>query len=83
MKTSDKSGQKYLEYTEDLVSKTNQGGLSSCKLTPKIVKAFGNPNPQRDIVRLYQKYVSLLPPDGKSDALYKYSISESKRQPCQ
>ncbi len=83
VKTSDKSGQKYLEYTEDLVSKTNQGGLTSRKLTPKTVKAFGNPNPQRDIVRLYQKYVSLLPPDRKSDALYKYATSESKCGPCQ
>ncbi len=83
VKTSEKSGRKYLEYTEDLVSKTNQGGLSSRKLTPKVVKAFGNPNPQHDIVRLYQKYVSLCPPEPKSDALYKYSICESKRKPCQ
>ena len=83
VKTSDKSGRKFLEYTEDMVSKTNQGRLSGRKLTPKVVKAFGNPNPQRDIVRLYQKYVSLCPPEPKSDALYKYGICESKHRPCQ
>ncbi len=83
VKVSDKSGKKYLEYTEDVVSKTYQGGLSGRKLTPKVVKAFGNPNPQRDLVRLYQKYVNLCPPEPKSDALYKYGLCESNRRPCQ
>ncbi len=83
VKMSNKSSQKYLLYTEDIVSKTNQGGLSGRKLSPKVVKAFGNPNPQRDLVRLYQKYVNLCPPDPKSDALYKYGLSESKRTPRQ
>ncbi len=83
VKTSDKSGMKYLLYTEDVVSKTNQGGLSGRKMSPKVVKAFGNPNPQCDLVRLYQKYVSLCPPEPKSDALYKYSLCESNRRPCQ
>ena len=44
VKVSEKSGQKYLLYTEDIVSKTNQGGLSGRKISPKVVKAFGNPN---------------------------------------
>ena len=47
------------------------------------MKAFGNPNPQRDLVRLYQKYVNLCPPEPKSDALYKYSLSEGNQRPCQ
>ncbi len=83
IKTSEKSSHKYLLYTEDIVSKTNQGGLSGRKLSPKVMKAFGNPNPQRDLVRLYQKYVSLCPTDPKSDALYKYGLTESKRTPRQ
>ncbi len=83
VKTSEKSRLKYLLYTEDIVTKTNQGGLSGRKLTPKVIKAFGNPNPQRDLVCLYQKYVSLCPPEPKSDALYKYSLCESNRRPCQ
>ncbi len=83
IKISEKSGMKYLVYTEDVVSKTNQGGLSGRKMKPKVVKAFGNPNPQRDLVRLYQKYVSLCPEEPKSDALYKYSLSEAKCRPCQ
>ncbi len=77
VKVSKKSGRKYLLYTEDVVSKTNQGGLSGRKINPKVVKAFGNPNPQRDLVRLYQKYVNLCPPEPKSDTLYKYGICES------
>ncbi len=83
VKISEKMGRKYLEYTEDVVSKTNQGGLSGRKIKPKVVKAFGNPNPQKDLVRLYQKYVSLCPEELRSDALYKYSLSENKRRPCQ
>ncbi len=74
VKISEKTGMKYLVYTKDIVSKTNQGGLSGRKIKPKVVKAFGNPNPQRDLVRLYQKYVSLCPEEPKLDALYKYSL---------
>ncbi len=83
VKTSEKSGRKFLLYTEDIVTKTNQGGLSGRKMSPKVVKAFGNPNPQRDLVRLYQKYVSLCPTEPKSDALYKYGLVEGKRTPRQ
>ncbi len=83
VKVSEKTGRKYLLYTEDVVSKTNQGRLSGRKISPKVVKAFGNPNPQRDLVRLYQKYVSLCPPEPKSNALYKYSICESRHRPVQ
>ncbi len=71
VKVSEKSGHKYLLYTEDMVSKTNQGGLSGRKISPMVVKAFGNPNPQHDIIRLYQKYVNLCLPEPKSDTLYK------------
>ncbi len=67
------NGVEFLEYCEDLHTKTNQGGLTSRKVTPKVVCAYGHTNIERNIVRLYKKYVSLLPQDPKSPALYKYS----------
>ncbi len=73
------SGQKYLEYREDPQSKSNQGGLSSCKHEPKVVRAYGHKQQSRNIVYLYHKYVMLLPSNPKSDALYKYSMVKNCR----
>ncbi len=72
-------GTEYLEYREDLRSKTNQGGLNSRKVTPKVVRAYGHTNIERNVVRLYKKYMSLLPQEGKSPALYKYSLARGCR----
>ncbi len=55
-------------------SKSNQGGLATRKWQPKVVKALGNSDPSRNIVLLYDKYVSLLPPDPKCNVLYKYEL---------
>ncbi len=71
-------GTKFLEYREDLQSKSNQGGLATRKWQPKVVKALGNSDPSRNIVLLYDKYVSLLPPDPKCNALYKYELPPGK-----
>ncbi len=35
---------------------------------------LGNSDPSQNIVLLYDKYVSLLPPDPKCNALYKYEL---------
>ena len=78
MKRTD-DGNEHLEYHEDLWTKTNQGGLNSRKITPKVVHAYGHTNIERNIVRLYKKYVSLLPQDLKSSALYKYSLARGRR----
>ncbi len=72
-------GNEYLLYKEDIHSKTNQGGLKTRKLTPKTVKAYSHSEYDCNVVRLYKKYVSLLPDNGKSDALYKYSLMSSRR----
>ncbi len=73
---TDEKGVKYLSYTEDLKSKTNQGGLASWKHKPKSVNVYGNSvNSDRDLVCLYEKYVALLPSNPKCSALYKYSLS--------
>ncbi len=80
MKKNEK-GLRYLEYSEDFHSKTNQGGIGDRKHQPKVVCAYGHSVQECNIVHLYQKYVGLLPKEGKSDALYKYSASASKRSP--
>ncbi len=77
----DQNGEKFLQYSEDCHSKANQGGLKHKWIKPKVVKAYGNSNTDRDLVRLYEKYCSLLPADPKSSALYKYPLCPSKRSP--
>ncbi len=79
----DIDGTEFLAYTEDERSKTFQGGLYSCPKKSKIVPIHGNKlRPDRDLVRLYQKYISLLPANGKSQALYKFSVSPNRQSPC-
>ena len=79
---TDEKGVKYLSYTEDLKSKTNQGGLASWKHKPKSVNVYGNSvNSDRDLVCLYEKYVALLPSNPKCSALYKYSLSSGRCTP--
>ncbi len=39
--------------------------------------------PDQDLVHLYQRYVSLLPANGKCHALYKYSLSKNRISPRQ
>ncbi len=72
----------YLIYTEDDKSKTFQGGLKSRPKKRKVVPIHSNlVHPEHDLVRLHQKYVSLLPPNGKCVALYKYSLSMNRLTP--
>ncbi len=76
---TDEKGVKYLSYTEDLKSKTNQGGLAGRKHKPTSVNVYGNSvNSDRDLVRLYKKYVLLLPSNPKCSALYKYSLTSGR-----
>ena len=61
---------KYLLYKED-VSKTRQGGLKHRKIIPKQVRAYENVfQPDRCIVKLYKKYLSLRPANLKSNDFY-------------
>ncbi|KAK3084649.1 hypothetical protein FSP39_016881 [Pinctada imbricata] len=60
LKTSH-DGKRYLEYVED-ISKTNNGGLNSRKIDPKVTRAYGDlVNPDRCIVLMYEKYAKLRP----------------------
>ena len=58
------SGQEILEYREDPLQKTNQGGLDS-KPNNKVVKVFPSSDMCRCPVHLYGKYIGLLS-SGKS-----------------
>lgn len=70
LKTSRVDGRRYLQYRED-ISKCVTGGLKSRKTAPKIVSAYENPTyPERCIVSLYEKYISLRPNNAKSSAFY-------------
>ncbi len=70
------SGEKVLVYKSDERSKTNQGGLKGRKSSPKVVRVPTNPNFDRDLMRLFQKYCRLLPLKGQCKALYRYPLSE-------
>ncbi len=70
-----------MEYVEDLNSKSNQGGLKHRGCKPKVVRAYGNRNFDRDLVRLYEKYCDLLPSQSHCSALYKYPLCAGRLSP--
>ena len=63
------SGSEYLLYQEDALQKTNQGGLNS-KPSQRIVKVFAGNDLRRCPVRLFGKYVGLLPQGRSCGKLY-------------
>ena len=63
------SGREVMIYCEDPQHKTNQGGLNS-KRTSKVVKVFPSANVSRCPVRLYGKYIGLLPQSKSCGKLY-------------
>ncbi len=81
--TKDSEGHKILLYREDARTKTNQGGLSGRKYVPKSVKIYPSDNFDRDPVRLFEKYVGLLPSEAKSSTLYKYALKSTRLSPVQ
>ncbi len=68
----DSEGKKFLKYTEDVVSKMNQGGLMRKLAEPKVLTVYGSENPFRNVVRLVKKYLSLFPTQTKCSAFYCY-----------
>ncbi|XP_067656395.1 uncharacterized protein [Haliotis asinina] len=68
--TNMENGCKTLRYTED-VSKTNRGGLKHRRMEKKSISISVNrERPERCLVRLYEKYMSLRPRDGKCSDFY-------------
>ena len=70
--SKDGDGVRCLIYRQDPKHKTNQGGLSLKHKDPKVVYTYQHPNCSWCPVRLYKKYVSLLPEGGKHGDLYLY-----------
>ena len=61
---------KCLIFRDDAKSKTNQGGLTHAFMQPKVVQIYAHPNTAHCPIRLYEKYIGLLPETKKYDALY-------------
>ncbi len=78
----DEEGDKYLFFTEDMKTKTSQGGLSSRLDGGRQVRVYGSSNENRNVVRLYEKYVGLLPVKSKTSDLFVYELSDKRRSPC-
>ena len=53
-----------LVYTEDTITKTNDGGIDSMQKERKITRVNPSSNVNKCPVRLVDKYMSLLPPVG-------------------
>ena len=81
--TRDEDGVECLLYTEDQQSKTNQGGLTSKNHSPRVVYAYGGPDPRRDVVRLFKLYISHMPRESPKTDLWRYALSTSRRRPDQ
>ena len=64
------SGSTFLRYTEDFGLKTNKGGLKHRKLDVKSVDVFQHSSIERCPVRLFLKYLSLLPRNRIHKELY-------------
>ncbi len=60
VQTDVESGDDYLEYTE-YTAKNNQGGIDALKASGKVLHCYRNPNANRCLVTLYQKYIAARP----------------------
>ena len=62
-------GRERLVYTEDPLQKTNQGGIGA-RNASKVVYVYGAIDKSRCPVRIFKKYVKLLPPPKNCRKLY-------------
>ena len=67
-------GEKCLVYTEDMVTKTNDGGLANMKNEHKIVWVYPSSNKARCPVRLVEKYLNLCPDYYVKENFYLQSL---------
>ena len=65
----DDKGRELLLYTEDPLAKANQGGLGT-RFSSKKVQVYGSANINRCPVRLFKKYIGLLPPAKSCKKVY-------------
>ena len=77
------SGVRCLVYTEDTVTKTNDGGLSHMRKDRKVVWVYPSNNVKRCPVRLVDKYISLCPEVGNKGKSNFYLRPLEKINPAQ
>ena len=74
-------GFKCLQYKEDALGKTHQGGISSRPGVPRVTNVYPNYNNiNRFPMRLYEKYISLLPTTNNNKALYMHAKKKPSAQ---
>ena len=61
---------KFLRYEENIGLKTNKGGLHHCKIDPKVVDVYPIPNSNRCPIKIFEEYLSLMPPNRSCNAFY-------------
>ena len=66
----DEAGCCFIRYHEDLGLKTNKGGLKHRKIEPKTVDVYPIENSERCPVRLFVKYLSMLPRGSSCTSFY-------------
>ena len=71
-------GEECLKYTEDLSTKTNQGGLKHEQLYAKQSMAYPAKDSNRCLVNLFKKYCEMLPKEGKTSAFYLQQNTKKK-----
>ena len=67
---NDSRGNLYLRYTEDVGLKTNKGGLKHRNVESKVVDVHCISDVSRCPVRIFMKYLSMLPKNRVTEALY-------------
>ena len=67
-------GKRVLCYVEDAITKTHDGGLKDRKCDRKRGALFESDNPDRDPVRLVEKYLNLCPPFTMKSNFYLQSL---------
>ena len=60
----------FIRYNEDIGLKTNKGGIKQRKIEPKEVDVFAIENQTHCPVRIFLKYLSLLPPNRNCKSFY-------------
>ena len=66
----DEFGQIFLRYKEEIGFETNKGGIKHRKIDPKEVDVYPIQNPERCPLRIFLKYLSLLPVNCNCKKLY-------------
>ena len=66
----DSDGEIFLQYSEDIGTKTNKGGLKHRKIEAKTVDLYATANADRCPLRAIMKYLSVLPKNRTCNAFY-------------